>query len=456
VLDTPGDPAPGYDLKSFLAAVEDIPRIEDPVRVRMKSKDFSWFSPILKEALRGKSADVVISPRDEEDVLRLARAAARFRVPITPRGGGTGNYGQAVPLTGGVLLDMTALDKIIWSKLGRARVQAGKKLIDIDSELRSSGWELRMHPSTKSMATVGGFVAGGSGGVGSVNHGYLRELGNVLGARVITLEDEPRVIELRDTETLLINHAFGTTGIITELEMPLAPVWPWLDIIVATDDFLQAVRIGQRAALSDGIIKKLLTPIGWPIPAYFKQFKSEFAPGRSCLIAMIAEPSLSSFKTLVAAEGGEIRYCTPSVEGEAMQPLYECCWNHTTLHALKIDRNTTYLQALYPFDGLETALADIGALFGDELLPHVEFIRYSGRVTVSGLHLIRYTTPERIKEIFALHEARGIPIADPHVVTLEDGTRHRGSDANQLKFKHEVDPRGLLNPGKMRSFVPAG
>jgi hypothetical protein len=45
-------------------------------------------------------------------------------------------------------------------------------------------------------------------------------------------------------------------------------------------------------------------------------------------------------------------------------------------------------------------------------------------------------------------------IADPHVFTLEDGTRHRGTDADQLSFKRKIDPYGLLNPGKMRGFTP--
>jgi FAD/FMN-containing dehydrogenase len=47
-------------------------------------------------------------------------------------------------------------------------------------------------------------------------------------------------------------------------------------------------------------------------------------------------------------------------------------------------------------------------------------------------------------------------IANPHVVTLEDGSRHKRADADQLGFKHEVDPHGLLNPGKMRTFVARG
>jgi FAD/FMN-containing dehydrogenase len=45
-------------------------------------------------------------------------------------------------------------------------------------------------------------------------------------------------------------------------------------------------------------------------------------------------------------------------------------------------------------------------------------------------------------------------IANPHVLTLEDGSRYKRVDADQLGYKHEVDPLGLLNPGKMRSFTP--
>ena len=84
---------------------------------------------------------------------------------------------------------------------------------------------MRLHPSTKRTATIGGFVAGGSGGVGSVIYGGLREPGNILAARVVTVEETPRVLELRGDAAQKVNRAYGTTGIITALEMPLAPAW---------------------------------------------------------------------------------------------------------------------------------------------------------------------------------------------------------------------------------------
>jgi hypothetical protein len=235
--------------------------------------------------------------------------------------------------------------------------------------------------------------------------------------------------------------------------MPLAPALPWIDLIIAFDDFASAASCSYALALADGIVKKLVTPIAWPIPAYFKLFRDECPEGRSIIVAMVAAASLGPLKSMVAAHGGEITYSTPSEEGPGARPVYELTWNHTTLQALKIDKDITYLQSLFPAGRLLESVAEIGALFGDELVPHLEFIRYAGQVTASGLHLIRYTTPERLREIMALHEAHGVSIADPHVVTLEDGTRHKRADADQLGFKHKVDPYGLMNPGKMRSFV---
>jgi FAD/FMN-containing dehydrogenase len=67
---------------------------------------------------------------------------------------------------------------------------------------------------------------------------------------------------------------------------------------------------------------------------------------------------------------------------------------------------------------------------------------------------VRFTTPDRLNEIIALHEKHGVFIANPHVYTLEDGSRHKRADADQIGFKADVDPHGLLNPGKMRTYVP--
>jgi len=286
-------------LTSLVTELAGLDIVTDPKIVRRRSRDFFWYSPILNEQLDGKSADLIVAPRDEAEVVRVAAACARHRVPLTVRAGGTGNYGQAVPLQGGVLLDVTALTAVEWIKPGMIRVGAGAKMNAIDAELRPLGQELRMHPSTKRTATIGGFVAGGSGGIGSVNYGGLREPGNILAARVVTVEEQPRIIELRADAAQKINRTYGTTGIITALEMPLSPAWTWVDVVVVFDDFMKAAAFGYEAALADGIVKKLLSPITAPLPSYFGALKPHCPDGKSILIAMIAEPSLESFKSLL-------------------------------------------------------------------------------------------------------------------------------------------------------------
>ena len=296
-------------------------------------------------------------------------------------------------------------------------------------------------------------MAGGSGGIGSIAWGGLREPGNVAAARVVTAEATPRVLELRGGDVQRVNHAYGTTGIITALEMPLAPAWPWFDVVIAYKTFEHCLDAAHTVALADGVVKKLVTLVAWPIPAHFAALAEAAPAGHHLLLATIAEPSLESFRLLLG--DGTVTSSVPSQEGPGHTPLYEYTWNHTTLQVLKGDKSVTYLQSLFPAGRLRELVLQLHAEYGDEVQPHLEFIRVGGHVTASGLPVVRFSTPERLNEIIARHEALGISIANPHVWTLEDGAGHKRVDAGQLEFKHESDPFGILNPGKMRSYVPA-
>lgn len=437
-------------------ALDGIPLTEDPALVRLKSRDFFWYSPILKAELRGKAADLVVMPRNEADVLRVARECVARRIPITVRGGGTGNYGQMVPLAGGVLLDVSGMDRILLLEDGVGRFEAGAKLVDIDVAAAPSGWELRMHPSTRRTATVGGFVSGGSGGVGSIRYGQLREPGNVLALRVVTMEDEPRAIELRGAELQGVLHAYGTNGIVTEVELPLSHAWPWLEAIVAFQDFMQAARFAQALGESSGIVCKLDTLIAWPIPSYFKALSDVLPDGRHVVFAMLAPPSLQAFRTLAAASGGEITMERPAVPpGDAAEvPLYEYTWNHTTLQVLKVDKTITYLQSVFTPGQNLAQVEHMYRHFGDEVMMHCEFQRRPQGISCSALQVVRYTTAERLYEIIRYHEEHGVRISNPHSYILEDKGPKIGDADHQLAFKRIADPHGLMNPGKMSRWTP--
>lgn len=444
-------------LAAFVDALADIPVLLDPTLVKQRSQDQFWYSPVLKRQLNDMTADVVVCPRTRDEVARTMAAAWQFGINITPRGGGTGNYGQAVPLRGGAVLDLTRLDRIVWVRDGMMRIEAGAKLIDLERILRERGWELRMFPSTKRTATIGGFVAGGSGGIGSITWGGLREAGNVIAAQVITAEATPRVLELRGAETGLISHAYGTTGIVTELELPLAPAMQWRDVVVAFPDFMQAARFCLVLAACPGIDLKLVTTIDSTIVPSFKGLRELVAIGESLALLMVAPSGMTALAEIVRAHGGQTVLDADTLKSEttsASVPLYEFTWNHTTLQMLKQDRTVTYLQSLFPAADPLALVDRMRRLFGDELPMHLEFLRVGGALTCVGLQIVRFTTEERLAEIIRIHEQNGVSIANPHVYTIEDGSRHKRLPVNQLGFKHEVDPLGILNPGKMRDYVP--
>ena len=388
---------------------------DDPATLKLKSRDFFWFSPILKPLLDDKRADLVAAPRDKDEVLRVAAACAKHRVPLTVRGGGTGNYGQAVPLAGGVILDVSGLDRVVRVLPGAGRFEAGARLLDIDKALRPERWELRFHPSTRKQATIGGFTAGGAAGCGSCTWGQNADPGAVIAVEVATVEAAPRLIELKGRDILKVLHAYGVNGIITEVEVPLAPWHPWAERIAAFPTLAAAARFGFALTAAEGIAKKEIGIFDRRIAPLLKRVAPLVPAGHAMAIVMVSEPQSPALAEIVADCGGTVVYERSATEAEAaafdgkgtMPPLYEYTWNHTTLHALKVEPDITYLQVRFPERGELDLVEALEQAFGDELLLHLEFQRRFGRIFVSGLPLLRYRSPARLDEVIRQIEVNG-------------------------------------------------
>ena len=421
--------------------------------VRQKSRDYYWYSPVLKTRLDGVLADLIVTPQDEAEVIRTVAACHRHDVPLTARGKGTGNYGQAMPLAGGVVLNLAEMDDIREIAPGRVVTGPGAVCEDIDVACRAhSGQELRMHPSTGTLASIGGFVAGGSGGIGSTRWGGLRDAGNVLRLRVVTMESEPRVLELTGDEVGKVIHAYGTNGIITEVEMPLTAAYEWVDVLLGFDDFMAAATFSDALANQDGILVKLNCTVAAPAPeSYFRRHRAYIEPGESVAILMVAPQSLDAALAVAARHGARVGWNAAEADEATRRkvlPLYQLSWNHTTLRALKEDETITYLQVLYPFPDHLALVKTLHERFAGEVIDHLEFVRFDGDNTCFGLPLVRYTDEARLDEIVAAFNEAGAPVFNPHRYTLEEGGMKR-TDAVQLAFKRDSDPKGLLNPGKM-------
>jgi len=465
-------------LEAFIAALADLRPSRDPALLEARSRDYYWYSPILKQRLDPCRGEVLVRAASEAEVIRVAAACARYRLPLTVRGGGTGNYGQCVPLEGGVILDITALDQVLEIRPGSVRVQAGALIMDIERAVRSSalvpgGQELLMYPSTRNTATIGGFIGGGYGGAGSVRNGILKDPGNVTRVRVVTVEDPPRIIELRDADIQKVHHAYGTNGIMTELDLALNPAIDWVHHIALFNDYRSALAFGvaaTEACARANPLRGSTAPQPGPGPSLdafeitavdqrFSQFYAEafgdrFPAHRDAVFAMVNPRDLEGWRALMRRFGGEesMAFTEEQLLVQGLVPAFECAWNHTTLMALRKDPSWTNLQTVYawPLD-IDLVMRQMQR-YGDEVYMHHEFGRDSHGFVVFALPLVAFFDRDRIYQIIAEHEAEGCLVFDNHVYTIESGGM-KSIDSAQIDFKKIADPHGLMNPGKTEGWL---
>ena len=443
------------DLAALAGCLADAARIiTEPLIVQRLSRDFYWYSPVLKKLLDQKTAQAVIQPVSTSETVRVLSCCYQRGIPVTARGAGTGNYGQAVPLQGGIVLDMSLMDEIHEiSSDGVAVTGPGARLGVIETEARKLGWELRCYPSTIAKATVGGFLGGGSGGIGSVAHGGLRDFGTVQAIEVVTMEQEPRVILHEGEAVHDVLHAWGTNGIIAKVWLVLTPAIEWSQCAIAFTDFSEAFDFSETIAVNSRWTKRLATVFEWPIPAAFTPIVEFTRNGRSLVFLMIAQSQLQELVAAADAAGGQVTLAD-AYNGIKTQPLLsDYTWNHTTLWYMKRNPEFTYLQCGFSATESRSQFAQLKARYGDDFLLHLEFMKNSAGVVVPGsIPLVRFTTESRLDDMIAFCRDIGISVANPHSNNVEGEGRYR-DDNVQLQAKYRYDPLGLLNPGKMATFV---
>jgi hypothetical protein len=385
-----------YALDEFRQDLGEVPYSVDRVTLRAKSRDHFAVSPLLRGALSGKVADIVVSPRGKDEIRAVVQAAVRYSIPITLRGGGTANYGQCVPLHGGILLDMTGMAGVLWVRQGQIRALAGTLVSEMDTVARAQGVELRLHPSTKSTATIAGFVAGGSGGMGSCMWGMLRDRGNITGLEVLSVEEEPRVIELRGRDVEIVHHAYGTNAIITEVEMPAAPAWGWRETIVAFPDFLRAARFGIQLAREIAIVKKLISLQERPVARLMSDLGGVVPDGQSMVNCLIADGCVEAFDDLVADYGGRVVSSHAEGQGPYGAPLYEFAYGHSLKQLQKADAKYTALQGLFPYQDLFATIERVHRSCAGAMPMRLEIFRSEGEIVAMGSPYILYESEQQM------------------------------------------------------------
>ncbi len=439
-------------IDDFRSDIDGIYASTDLRERQQKSKDFHWYSPILTDQLRDCLADIVVQPKTEDDIRAVISSAVKRRIPITLRGGGTGNYGQSVPLKGGIVVDMIKFDRVLSVEPGSLRVQSGAYIKSALDAALATNQQLMMYPSTMRSATVGGYLGGGFAGIGSVKHGIIRDSGMILGLKIMTVEEEPRIIDLEGDDVGFVFHSWGTTGVILEARLKLVKSETWIDCIATFPTYGDTIAFGNAAFDSDLDIF-LLSAVEKRFAPFYKRTQQYFDGSRDAMFSMVNARDVDAFFDLASTFKGHRSMAVGEKESaEAnLRSIHTTAFNHTTLMALQVDRTWTYSQIVMPTPFTpQLAEAQIGR-FGEEVLMHHEYTREHDQPRIGGLPLIKYTSEARLLEIMRLFEADGCMINNPHIFKLEDGGRF-DPEGRKMAFRTQVDPYGLLNPGKLRSL----
>ncbi|MFW2514459.1 FAD-binding oxidoreductase [Demequina sp. SO4-13] len=401
------------------------------------SIDGSHLSPVITELLPLGRAQVVATPTSAAHIAAAVGAAVRHGVPITPRGKGTGNYGQGIPMAGGLVLDTTRARRVLEVGDDFIEAESGAVMWMLEQTANRAGRQLWMYPST-AQTTVGGFVSGGSGGTGSIANGLLHQ-GFVKAVEVIRAVPDAAPEWMEGEEAIPYLHAYGTTGILSKVRIATEPLQPWRAFLASFDTFEQVVSLmrpfaaleptprlvsGDRARIAEAL------PSDLGIPA-----------GRASLRAILDEGSLAEATRLVEAAGGRVDDVREGAQHTVK--LSMSSYNHP-IEWLQKSAPGEYFHLEVLGDALVDDLAAVESVYPEAML-HIEAQR--GRPI--GMLAARYTSAQDVLAGFERLAALGVQTHNPHQWAV-DFEPDRAAALAAV-----TDPRGLLNPGKLGAQASA-
>ena len=204
-------------------------------------------------------------PTSSEEVSRILILANEHRFPVTPRGAGTGLAGAAVPASGGLVLDMCRMNKILDIRIAdRLTVlQPGVVYADLEKALAPHGFFFPPDPASSTVCTLGGNVATNAGGIRGAKYGVTRDY--VMGLEVVLPDGRIMRIGSRCMKsasgydlTRLFVGSEGTLGVITEITLKINPKPTAFKTVLASFASLKDAGQAVTDIMHSGIVPSVL------------------------------------------------------------------------------------------------------------------------------------------------------------------------------------------------------
>ena len=395
------------------------------------SLDGSRLSPVISEQLPLGLADLVAYPADAEQVAVVVAAAVRHGVPVTPRGKGTGNYGQAIPMQGGLVLDLTRARAVVEVGDGWLTAEAGATMVALEQAANKAGQQILMYPST-AQSTIGGFLAGGSGGTGSIKHGS-NSMGFVKALDVVHATPDAGLVHVEGDDAQPYVHNYGTAGVIARATVALEPLQDWRGFFASFDTFEQALSLIRPFADLEPTPR--LVSADLPTLADALPDDPGIPAGRVSLRGILDAATVDVATRMVEEAGGRVEDVREGAQ--TSMKISMMSYNHP-IEWLQKAYPDTYFHVEVSGDALVDRIDEVHAVYPGGML-HVESQHGRPIGMLAGV----YTSAADVWAGFAKLRALGVGYHNPHQWFVDyepDRTRELAAT---------TDPRGLLNPGKL-------
>jgi glycolate oxidase len=416
--------------------------------------------------------EAAVWPLHTEQVSKIMRLAHENRLPVIPRGAGTGLAGGAVPIRGGLVLDLCRMNKIIAIRIvdRSVVVQPGVVYADLESALAPQGFFFPPDPASGKACTLGGNVATNAGGIRGAKYGVTRDY--VLGLEVVL--PDGRIMHtgtacMKSSSGYDLTRLFvgseGTLGIITEIILKISP--KPLSHKTALGMFSSLHDAGQAvsAIMHSGIIPSVLEIMDANSIRVLREIASFPLPDVAAIILTETdgytreETEYQMTRILeVFRENGvtEIQEAASVEDAEKLWRLRKSVGSA----AAKLSTNNISEDVAIPISRLPELLTGISAIVAKHGLPFVIF----GHAGDGNIHprimYNRSNADERRKvasvaeEIFQLSCSLGGTLTGEHGVGLAKAPfmalEHDKAAMELMRsLKKLIDPRNILNPGKM-------
>jgi glycolate oxidase len=243
--------------------VEILSAITAPERVSIDDAELYCYS--YDASVHRCRPDAVVWPENAEEISRIVRFANEYRIPVIPRGAATGDMGGALAIKGGIIVDLTRMNKIKEVRIEdlQVTVEPGVVFAQLNQELGKYGFFFPPEPGSGDACTIGGMVACNASGLHAVKYGVTRDY--VLSLEVVLpngriIRTGPKVLKTAtgyDLTRLFVGSE-GTLGIITEITLRIRPLPRHFATAVATfDDLIKAGKAVSQI-MKSGIVPSAL------------------------------------------------------------------------------------------------------------------------------------------------------------------------------------------------------